>query len=153
MHMIAYSSDFTGQEKDISAMLNDIVGVAQKQNPKFDITGVLFFLNNTFMQVIEGQEAHLRQLMGNIEKDARHAKIVYLIDDAVDMRGFSDWNMDVFELQRGKSFDSGTLKKLTESFEKNLKPKSDILVQYYKALLAEQKSGQKYLRKNKRHTD
>ncbi len=135
MHMIAYISDFTGGKSEIDAVLNDIVKVAKVENQKRVITGVLFYLGGQFLQIIEGEDAALRLLMVNIEKDERHKNIEYLIDTKVEKRGFDQWNMDSFHLGAGKVFSRQSVKDLTESFKKNLIPKSDMLSFYYKTLL------------------
>ena len=143
MHLITYISDYKLEHGDIDIVLNNIVKVAQQENAKHDITGVLFFQDGKFMQVIEGPEAKLRQLMHNIEADPRHDDIEYVIDTKVDFRGFSKWNMDSFHLKRGQIFDADTLHALTEGFEKTLLPRADMLVFYYKSLMEEQQKGLK----------
>tara|TARA_R110002126_G_scaffold13118_7_gene57153 strand:- start:43894 stop:44334 length:441 start_codon:yes stop_codon:yes gene_type:complete len=135
IHMIAYISDFKGEERDIDSVIAEIVQVAKIENQKRRITGALFFLDGQFLQVIEGKEADLRQLMFNIENDNRHHNIECLIDTAVQQRGFQQWNMDSFHLNSGQKFSREVIKDLTASFKKNLLPKSDMLVLYYKALL------------------
>lgn len=139
MHMIAYTSDLVETQTDIDFVLSRIVSTAQRENPKHKITGVLFFVDNRFLQIIEGDETALRGLMQRIEEDRRHKHIEYLIDTVVESRGFSSWNMESFRLGAGKSFDVETLKNLTQAFEKSLVPRSNMLSFYYKALLEEKR--------------
>ena len=108
---------------------------AKRENAKRGITGVLFCVDGVFLQVIEGEEENIRQLMRNIESDPRHRDIGYLIDTAVEERGFGQWNMDGFVLKEGTIFNGEVLKDLTESFRVNLVPRSDKLVSYYKFLI------------------
>lgn len=147
MHLIAYISDSNIPADSIGTSIDSIVAIAKKENSAHGITGVLFFESNKFLQVIEGEEAELRQLMKNIEADRRHESIKYLIDCKIEERALKDWNMDVFQLKRGKNFDAETLEKLTQDFEKSILPRSDALIFYYKSLLEEQKKGLKYQRK------
>lgn len=135
MHMIAYLSTFLETSPQAQSSIDDIVRVAKAENSKRNITGVLFYVDGKFLQVIEGREEDLRHLMQNIERDPRHRDIEYLIDTEVDKRGFGQWNMDVFPLDDEKIFDHDTLVALTESFQANLVPRSDSLVFYYKTLL------------------
>ncbi len=135
MHMIAYVSELAEDHMTIDSILEDIVGVAKSENPKHSITGVLFYIDGNFLQVIEGKERNLRSLMTNIENDARHRNVDYLIDTPVENRGFSDWNMETFNLSDTKAFNKEILKDITESFKKNLLPHSKTLLFYYKALL------------------
>ena len=77
--------------------------------------------------------------MYKIEHDDRHMNIEYLVNCPVEERGFADWNMDVFHIGAGKHFNHQTLRNLTASFEKELLKRSDQLVNFYKALLQEEK--------------
>jgi len=138
MHLITYISDANLEKYDVKKSIMDVVELAKVMNPKFGITGVLFYHEGKYMQVIEGAEGKLRSLMKNIEKDDRHSNIEYVIDCPVASRGFSGWNMDRFCLSGTQKFDSQNLKRLTKSFEENLLPRADSLVFYYRALLAKQ---------------
>ena len=134
-HLITYISEHIGPPDSAATNCTAIITTSKAMNPLHDITGVLFFTRGKFLQVIEGPEEELRQLMRNIEGDARHTNMQYLIDTPVSRRGFSRWNMDFFRLEPGQSFDAETIKELTRSFETELLPRSDMLVLYYKALL------------------
>ena len=137
MHMIAYVSDAISKDEALEQATNDIVQAAKRRNPTMGITGVLILLNGKYLQIIEGEEANLRILMKDVEGDNRHENVSYLIDTKTSARGFKDWNMDVFMLNKDLTFDAGTLTRLTESFRKNLLPRSDSLFFYYKSLLAQ----------------
>lgn len=117
--------------------MQNIKQSAKTNNSKLQITGALFFHDGQFLQIIEGEEANLRALMINIEKDDRHFEVVYLIDTPVEKRGFSEWNMDSFILGEGHKFEREVMKNLNAGFEKNLLPRSDTLVYFYKTLLAQ----------------
>ena len=135
MHLITYMSDYIGTEDQVKQDLMHITAVAKVENAKRQITGVLFYMAGKFLQVLEGEEAHLRQLMQNIEKDDRHNNVEYLIDTSIEKRGFYDWNMDSFNFENGQKFNIDNMRKLSESFSQNLLPRSDMLVMYYKKLL------------------
>ena len=140
MQLVTYMSDINFAPAEESAVLTDIVGVAKRKNPEFDITGVLFYLEGKFLQVIEGPKEHITQLMHNISADKRHKNVDILIDTAVETRGFQQWNMDHFHLNSAQKFNAQTLRDLTASFQENLLPRSDMLVFFYKSLL-EQKAS------------
>lgn len=135
MHLIVYTSQLSVISDDIDAILQSIEKIAKVENAKHGITGVLLFFKGKFLQIIEGDEAKLQSLMKNITHDTRHNKIQILIDQKIDKRGFSEWNMDSFNLDGKKLVNFESLKKLTESFKRNLLPNSDELMFYYKALL------------------
>lgn len=139
LHLIVYMSSATPDcDKNVTSELKNIISVARRENAAHAITGLLFYLDRKFLQIIEGPEAKLRQLMTNIERDNRHRDLHYLIDTPVEMRGFKDWSMESFHLGTGQVFDENTLKKITTSFKKNILPRSDMVHFYYKTLLAEQ---------------
>jgi len=103
MHMICYMSKYIGSE-DVSDVLLDIKSVSVENNRQNMITGALFFHEGTFLQVIEGEEKPLRELMARISEDPRHDEVEMLIDTDVEKRGFSDWHMDSFHLGVGHKF-------------------------------------------------
>jgi len=138
MHMIAYISDYVSSDVGTSTDLRDIEISAKINNAKVAIKGVLFFRDGQFLQVIEGLESDLRDLMGVIEKDPRHENIEYLVDTPITSLSFSDWNMDVFHLDGKSMFDRETLRVLSEKFTDKLLPRSDSFLAYYKGLIKEQ---------------
>jgi hypothetical protein len=54
---------------------------------------MLLFLDGTFMQVIEGEEAAIDETYGRICADHRHRKIFLLGKDPIEQREFASWNM------------------------------------------------------------
>lgn len=137
MHMIAYISELADRNADIEALLSQIISSSQRENKKQSITGVLFYVDGKFLQIIEGEESSLRRLLDRIRQDNRHANIEYLIDTEVESRGFSEWSMEMFHLNSGKKFDARTLHTLTKYFRQTLAPRSNTLAYYYKTLLAQ----------------
>ena len=137
MHMICYMSDYSNPIDNIHKDIEEITIVAKRENALRQITGVLFFFEGKFLQVVEGEEPVLRQLMKNIEADGRHENIEYLIDTEVEKRGFYDWNMDSFNFSNGRKFNRDNLRQLSENFKKTLLPRSDTLVFFYKKILEE----------------
>ena len=135
---MSYMSDYNGDTHTIDTDLQAIVSAAKRNNPKLGITGVLFYHNGKFIQVIEGEEPGLRHLMTLLHQDTRHRNITVLIDEPVEKRGFADWNMDSFNLSNQDSLDVTTMEKVRDAYKANLIPRSNTLVETYKFLL---KSG------------
>lgn len=135
MHLIVYISEYTGQKDDIESVLKDITTIAKIQNAELEITGVLFYQNGNFIQIIEGEEGNLRKLLDKIECDSRHRNMEYIIDEAVTARGFSDWNMDSFDLDDEKSINRGMLRGVSDAYRKNILVRSDNLVSTYKTII------------------
>jgi len=133
MHMLCYTSNYTG--KDIYLDLEDIVTTAKANNPQHSITGVLFCHNNTFVQVLEGEENELDKVMEKINKDPRHNNIKILVKKEINKHYLSQWNMDSFHLSDEENLDIEELEKVRDAFEANILPRSDELIQVFKLLI------------------
>jgi len=103
MHAILYISDYTGTETELDTALLNICANAKKKNPNHGISGVLFYHNGNFLQLIEGERDELENLMSIVAKDTRHMNITRLIDEVIEERGFAEWNMDTFNLDDNKT--------------------------------------------------
>ena len=137
MKLIVYMSEYTGNEHDIDKVLESISLKSKTNNLEFDETGVLFYQNGKFVQIIEGEEESLNVLMKHIESDARHRNIKYLVNEDIQKHAFSDWNMDSFNLDDKKNIDGEELEKIYNAYRKVATLSSDTLVLAYKILLEE----------------
>jgi hypothetical protein len=80
----------------------DLLTISRKNNEKFGITGMLLYIDETFFQVLEGNEESLHNLYKKIECDERHTKVVKLIEEPIDKRTFSDWSMGYAKASRAE---------------------------------------------------
>jgi hypothetical protein len=62
-------------------------------NEASGVTGMLLYGNETFLQVLEGEEAALDCVVAKIRKDPRHSKIHFLYRKPLDRRQYTDWSM------------------------------------------------------------
>jgi len=62
-------------------------------NEASGVTGMLLYGNDTFLQVLEGEEAVLDTVIDKIRKDPRHSKIHFLYRKPLERREYSDWSM------------------------------------------------------------
>lgn len=136
MHFIIYTSEYIGKEEDINSVLDDIVRTSKNNNPEYGITGLLFYHNKRFIQVLEGERDALEGLMSILEKDNRHRNIQRIIDQQIKKRGFKDWNMDSLNLSEGQNIDPDELIRIRDAYKKHLLVDSKLLVDFYKAMLA-----------------
>ncbi len=120
VHLIVYISQAEIQAPDLGREIEDICEVAQRENPRHEITGVLFHENGYFVQAIEGPEAELHQLMDNIKNDPRHTGLQVLIDKEVVRRTFPDWGMRGLSLADHTLFNPETVVYLQGIFEQNV---------------------------------
>ena len=135
MHLIVYVSDFIGKQADVNDELVVITEDAKVRNKILHISGVLFYQNRSFLQIIEGSQRSLQYLMSSIERDARHTNLLRLIDQPIEQRGFADWNMDSFNLADDATLDRDKLQDVSDSFGANPMLKTDLLIQFYKNLI------------------
>lgn len=76
------------------ANLSALCSLAQKYNAKAQITGVLSFHNGAFVQILEGPEPALRELLTRITEDTRHFNLTLLTDGPINQRCYAEWSME-----------------------------------------------------------
>lgn len=76
-------------DADLLALLTQ----ARLHNASQDITGVLVYGNNQFIQVIEGEETPIRDLYEHIRQDPRHHSVITFADKHIPARAFTGWDM------------------------------------------------------------
>lgn len=138
MHLIIYISEYTGKDDEINADLADITKLALSNNAEAHITGLLFYHDRHFLQVIESEQTTLENLMTVLADDNRHKNIERIVDEAILERSFSDWQMSTFNLSDDEPLDPEEIKKITKLFKENIKLDSagtGLLVDFYKVML------------------
>lgn len=73
--------------------LKAILETARNFNGKNDISGMLLFRDDFFIQVLEGNLAVVEPLFAKIEKDPRHQNVLVIEKGAIETRSFSNWSM------------------------------------------------------------
>jgi hypothetical protein len=91
MYHLVYISHATTpfSEEELISLLHD----CRKMNKVKDITGMLIYLQNRFIQVLEGDSSTIKRLYNKIERDPRHKKVSTLLEGELDERIFKDWSM------------------------------------------------------------
>lgn len=91
MHHIIYMS----QAKEPFGTLELVILLAQARifNAQHNITGLLIYGNQQFIQVLEGEQAVISALYERIAADSRHEAIVKLADMPLSKRSFTQWSM------------------------------------------------------------
>lgn len=87
---ICYISD--SQEHESLDKLNDLYLKAKANNLKNNITGILIYKNQNFLQVLEGQQGIVDQTFTKIRYDSRHQNIFKVINTSIEERIFEDYN-------------------------------------------------------------
>ena len=71
---------------------NNLIEKAKINNAKNNITGILVYRNNNFLQVFEGSPETVDTIFDKIRMDQRHQNIFKIIDTSIDQRIFEDYN-------------------------------------------------------------
>ncbi|NRF15159.1 BLUF domain-containing protein [Vibrio coralliilyticus] len=88
---LVYTSTITKGITDSD--IQNILDVARKNNSLVDVTGLLLFNRNYFLQCLEGSRAQVNKIYHQILNDPRHENILLLDYSEVAEREFSDWSM------------------------------------------------------------
>lgn len=91
IHYLVYLSSSTHlfSEKELA----DILNVSRSNNSSLNVTGILLYYEGSIIQVLEGNEAVVKDLYTKIEKDARHKNVVRMVEGTNNERSFPDWSM------------------------------------------------------------
>jgi len=91
MHHIIYLSWATVPFTD--AQLQQLLVHARQRNKELAVTGVLFYGNECFVQVLEGEEGTVQEVYAQIKQDARHDNILTFANKPIAQRAFTEWSM------------------------------------------------------------
>ncbi|WP_052768900.1 BLUF domain-containing protein [Aurantiacibacter marinus] len=95
MHQVLYISTAPNLSDDA---VKSILKQSQRNNPQHEITGFLLYNGRNFMQLLEGEDAHLTALLRKLSVDVRHTGIVRLAHENVRGRICPDWSMEHLRL-------------------------------------------------------
>lgn len=73
--------------------LLDLLKKSWNKNKDLEITGLLIYLNQRFIQVLEGEMSAVKNLFATIQQDTRHTKVTTVIEGDSPDRIFKDWSM------------------------------------------------------------
>lgn len=99
MKRVAYVSRTPISERGIRLPvgMSDIVEISRKCNPMAQVTGMLSYRKNQYLQVLEGPYDVINDLMAKILADTRHEDVWVFIDENISERGFPNWGVSVFD--------------------------------------------------------
>ena len=81
--------------------LHEIHRTAQKCNALDGITGMLVFDGSRFLQIIEGAEDAIDNLVHRLRADGRHSALEVREERFIDNRSFPDWSMELVLVSAG----------------------------------------------------
>ena len=73
--------------------LVELLGHARERNLGAGLSGMLLYCSQSFLQLLEGDEAALEETYARIEADDRHNRLRKLLDVEAPSRLFGDWSM------------------------------------------------------------
>lgn len=91
MYYLIYTSDACNdfQEND----LKDLLLHSRHNNSRMGITGMLYYYDGVFIQLLEGNEKDVLNIANTIKADARHQNFRILKEGNSDQRFFDNWDM------------------------------------------------------------
>ncbi|MEM8710233.1 MAG: BLUF domain-containing protein [Planctomycetota bacterium] len=111
--------------------ISEIVERSRVRNRAFDITGMLLVHDGSVVQVLEGPEEAVDELLERIEADPRHSGLLEVLREPMGPRQFADWSMgwiasswlsgqerQIVSDGLGTMSESGRAHKLLQSFAK-----------------------------------
>lgn len=81
------------QTPHIEAEIGRLLDTSRARNERLGITGALLFNENRFVQILEGDEEPVLEVLDDIKRDTRHTDIDVLPSRLVAQRTFAQWTM------------------------------------------------------------
>ena len=94
MISVSYISKAT-QEMGVLALMR-LTDQAAQLNQKLGLSGVLFYENQHFGQILEGPRAEVTKIWEKIQQDPRHHKVRLLKIEEIKERSFPAWSIRFF---------------------------------------------------------
>lgn len=96
MHELIYRSRSAGPFDRTE--IGRILASARRINAENGVTGLLLYSDESFLQVLEGEEAAVRETYARIQGDPRHRDLVVLSDGPSERRSYPEWTMGFHHL-------------------------------------------------------
>jgi len=82
--------------------VDSLLASSRINNPLEGVTGVLIFNGNSFMQILEGGEEAVDDLVARLRSDPRHSNMAIRDERMIAQRTFPDWSMAYLRLDNGE---------------------------------------------------
>jgi len=95
VHILIYRSApvFRGTVSSYLDQLDSIIATSRLRNVDVNVTGVMLFNEDWFVQHLEGPEIAVRATFERISRDPRHEQVEILFDGSDERRHFPEWSM------------------------------------------------------------
>lgn len=91
MISLTYISTAT-RELDLTG-IRALLETSRRNNAELDLTGMLLYAGQHFIQTLEGERRHVEGLLETIRDDERHHHLAVALVDEIEQRAFPDWTM------------------------------------------------------------
>ena len=117
IYQLVYLSfaNFDIGDKDV---VSDILKSSTLNNSRLNVTGILFYKDGTFIQLIEGAKEVIKNLYKKISLDSRHEHLQIFWEGNSSQRSFPNWSMSLKDINELDS-------ELQEEFKEILNLKND----------------------------
>ncbi|MEM7643642.1 MAG: BLUF domain-containing protein [Pseudomonadota bacterium] len=88
---------YSQRNPSLSMNMPQLMDVCHKNNAMMNVTGILHYNGNAFLQVLEGGRAEVSSIYHRIAADPRHINIILIACNDVRERMFPTWSMGLHE--------------------------------------------------------
>ncbi len=99
MISLTYISSARRSMNDVQ--LTELLTTSRANNAELSITGLLLYVNEAFIQTLEGDSVAVHEVMRRIAADPRHFDVDVTLEEEIDARSFTDWSMGFRNLGPG----------------------------------------------------
>ncbi len=92
--------------------LEDLLAVSRGRNAQCDVTGMLLYADQQFIQTLEGRQDDVDATMKRILADARHQKVDITLVEDIESRTFEGWAMGFKPLTQESAAESARVHRL-----------------------------------------
>lgn len=84
---------YSQRNSSLSLNMDELLTISQRNNAAMNVTGILHYNGNYFLQVLEGGRAEVSAIYHRIAADPRHVNIILMSCTDVRERIFPSWSM------------------------------------------------------------
>lgn len=88
---------YSQRNPSMSLNMEELLTVCKRNNAPMNVTGILHYNGNYFLQVLEGGRAEVSAIYHRIASDPRHINIILISCHDVRERIFPTWSMGLHE--------------------------------------------------------
>jgi len=81
-----------------------LLSQSRKNNRSLNISGMLLYNHNRFIQTMEGERDVVVNLYSKIRNDMRHKEVKIELENEIEERLFSDWSMSFFDADETEKY-------------------------------------------------